>query len=152
MRNKQLYIPWLHRYEIKANIFGLGTHFLKHAEEMGINMNTNMEDIMQHFKLFIITSADKYSKEEWKDMEANFMQTLKTAQEYGGMNIILERRDDQKRYKCKQCNFRAISKDCISKHKKREHSNYMVLCDRCGYTTSVNSNFNHHVRAKHTYK
>ena len=51
----------LHRYEIKANIGGLGTHFFKHAEEMKINMNINMEEIMQHFKLFIITSTNKCS-------------------------------------------------------------------------------------------
>ena len=67
-----------HRNEILKKLNGLGSHFFNHAEELGINMNTNMEDIMQHFKLFIITSADKYSKEEWKDMEAYFMQTMKT--------------------------------------------------------------------------
>ena len=38
-----------HRCEIKANIGGLGTHFFKHAEEMKINMDTSLEDIMQHF-------------------------------------------------------------------------------------------------------
>ena len=69
-----------HRSDIKANKSGLGMHFFKHAEEMGINMDTNMEDVMQHFSLCIITSADKYSKEEWKDMEADIMQTLKTTE------------------------------------------------------------------------
>ena len=40
----------LHRRDIKANIGGLGAHFFKHAEEMKININTNMEEIIQHFK------------------------------------------------------------------------------------------------------
>ena len=97
-----------HRKDIKANISGLGSHFFKHSEEMGININTNMEEIMKHFNLCIITSVDKYSTEKLKDMEADIMQTLKTTQEYGGMNIRLERRDDQKLYKCNQCDFRAI--------------------------------------------
>ena len=91
----------LHRSHIKANRYGLGSHFFKHAEEIGIDMDSNMEDIMQHFKLIIITSADKYSTVEWKDMEASMMQTLKTTQDYGGMNIILEREQDQKQWKCK---------------------------------------------------
>ena len=91
-----------HRNEIKNNLYGLGAHFFKHAEEMGINMDTNMEDIMQHFNLCIITSANKCSIEEWEDMEAIMMQTLKTTEEYGGINIRLERRDDQKLYKCNQ--------------------------------------------------
>ena len=73
---------------------------------MGIVMDSNMEDIMQHFKLIIITSADKCSAEEWKDMEASIMQTMKTTEEYGGMNIILERKHDQKLYECEHCDFR----------------------------------------------
>ena len=108
-----------------------------------------MEEIMQHFKLIIIRSAAKYSVEEWKDMEAMLMQTLKTTQEHGGMNIILERKYDQKQYKCEQCHFRANGRDHILQHKRRNHSDYMLLCDRCGYTTNVNSNFNRHFKAKH---
>ena len=137
------------RNEIKANRSGLGMHFFKHAEEMGINMDTNMEDIMQHFNLCIITSADKYSKEEWKDMESNIMQTLKTTQQYGGINIILERRDDQKQYQCDKCDFRANHKNNIWNHKKRNHTDYKVLCDRCGYTTNQLGHFNRHFKAKH---
>ena len=72
-------------------------HFFKHAKEMGINMDSNMEDIMEHFNLLIIMSADdQYSIEKLKDLEADIMQTMKTTLEHGGMNIILERRDDQK--------------------------------------------------------
>ena len=77
-----------HRYDIKANRCGLGAHFFKHAEEMGINMDSNMDEIMKHLNLIIITSTNKCSAEEWQDMEADIIQSLKTTQEYGGMNII----------------------------------------------------------------
>ena len=138
-----------HRYEIRRNINGLGIHFSKHAEEMGIDMNTNMEDIMQYFKLIIITSAYKCTVEEWKDMEASMMQTMKTTQDHGGMNIIIERKQDQKQWKCKQCDFRASFQCDISNHKRRDHSDYMLLCDRCGYMINHSSQLKHHFRAKH---
>ena len=139
----------MHRYEIKNNRCGFGAHFFKHAEEMGINMDSNMDDIMQYFKLIIITSADKCTVEEWKDMEASWMQNMKTTQEYGGMNIILERNHDQKQYKCEECDFRANGSQHIYEHKKRDHSDYKVLCDRCGYMTNQLSHLKRHVRAKH---
>ena len=104
-----------------------------------------MEEIMQHFKLIILTSAD----EKLKDMEASLMQTLKTTEEYGGMNIILERKLNQKQYKCDQCDFRANGRDHIRNHKRRNHSDYKVLCDRCGYTTNDLGNLKRHVRRKH---
>ena len=75
-------------------------------------MDSNMEDIMQYFKLFIITSAN----DKLKDMEADIMQTLKTTEEYGGMNIRLERKYEQKQYQCKQCDFRSNRKCNILKH------------------------------------
>ena len=127
----------------------IGNALFNHAEEMGINMGSNMEDIMQHLQIIIITSADKYSKEEWKDMEADIMQTLKTTEEYGGMNIRLERKHDQKQYKCEQCDFRANGRNHIRNHKRRNHSDYKVLCDRCGYTTNHSSHLKRHVRRKH---
>ena len=138
-----------HRNDIKANASGLGMHFFRHAEKMGINMATNMEDIMQHFNLCIITSSDKYPAEEWKDMEASLMQTLKTTQDHGGMNIRLERKHDQKQYKCNQCDFRAYIKRNIWEHKRREHSDYKVLCDQCGYTTNHLGHLKRHFKAKH---
>ena len=138
-----------HRKDIKANASGLGMHFFRHAEKMGINMDTNMEDIMQYFNLCIITSSDKYSTEEWKDMEGSLMQTLKTTTEYGGINIRLERKHDQKQFQCELCDFRANLKKNIWQHKRREHSDYKVLCDQCGYTTNHSGHFKGHFKAKH---
>ena len=72
-----------------------------------------------------------------------------TSEEYGGINIILERKHDQKQYKCNQCDFRANNKSDISNHKRREHSDYKVLCDRCGYTTNDSGHFKRHFKAIH---
>ena len=104
---------------------------------------------MQHFKLCIITSANKCSIEEWEDMEAIMMQTLKTTQDYGGINIISERKHDQKQFQCKLCEFRSNHKSAISQHKRREHTDYMLLCDQCGYTTNDLGNLKGHFRRKH---
>ena len=41
-----------HRSDIKANRSGLGSHFSKHAEEMGIYMDTNilkLKEIMERY-------------------------------------------------------------------------------------------------------
>ena len=83
-------------------------------------------------------------------MEASWMQNMKTTQEYGGMNIMLERKHNQKMYKCKQCDFRANGTNHIYEHKRREHSNYKVICDQCGYTTNNKSHLKLHVRRKHS--
>ena len=55
------------------------------------------------------------------------MQTMKTTQEYGGMNIILEREPDLKQWKCKHCDFRANLQSSLSIHKRREHSNLSLI-------------------------
>ena len=112
-------------------------------------MESNMEDIMQYFKLIILTDVDNYSTVEWKDIKASMMPTLKTTQDYGGMNIILEREQDQKQWKCKHCDFRANLQSSLSMHKRREHSIYMLLCDRCGYMTNDKSHLKCHFKAKH---
>ena len=82
-------------------------------------------------------------------MEASLMQTLKTTEEYGGMNIILERKHDQKQYQCDQCDFRANGSQHIYEHKKRDHSDYKLLCEYCGYMTNDSSHFHKHVRRMH---
>ena len=105
-----------------------------------------MEEIMQYFKLFIITSAT----EKLKDMEADIMQILKTTEEYRGINIMLEKTYEQKQYKCDQCDFKANGTNHIWEHKRRNHSDYKVICDQCGYTTNNKSHLKLHVRRKHS--
>ena len=82
-------------------------------------------------------------------MEASMMQTLKTTQEYGGINIRLERKQDQKQWKCDQCDFRANLQCNISNNKRRNHSDYMLLCDQWGYMSNDRGYFNKHVDRKH---
>ena len=83
-------------------------------------------------------------------MEADIMQILKTTEEYGGINIMLEKTYEQKQYKCKQCDFKANGTNHIWNHKKREHSDYKVICDRCGYTTNHLGHLKRHFKAKHS--
>jgi len=90
-------------------------------------MTTNMEEIMKHLNLIIITSTNKCSAEEWQYMETSLMQTLKTTEEYGGMNIILERKLNPKLYKCNQCDFRANTLQLLCQHKRRTHSDYRLV-------------------------
>ena len=81
-------------------------------------------------------------------MEGSLMQTLKTTQDYGGINIRLERKHDQKQFQCELCDFRTNLKYNIYEHKRRYHSDFKVLCDRCGYMTNHSGNF----KAKHACK
>ena len=82
-------------------------------------------------------------------MEADIMQTLKTTQDHGGINIISERKHDQKQFQCKLCEFRSNHKSAISHHKRREHTDYMLVCEHCGYTTNQSSSLKRHFRRKH---
>ena len=56
-----------HRAKIKNNICGLGAHFFKHVEEMGIDL----EDIMQYFQIIIITSATEKLGRYGSKLDAN---------------------------------------------------------------------------------
>ena len=67
-------------------------------------------------------------------MEVKKMRILKPTQEYCGINVRLERKQDQKLYECNQCELRAKN---TREHKSRDHSDYKVLCDQCGYVTNV---------------
>ena len=159
MRERHKY----HRRDIKNNQCGLGTHFFKHAEEMGIDMDSNMEEIMQHFKLIIIRSAAKCTVEEWKDMEASWMQILKTTEEYGGINKILERRYDQKQYQCEQCDYNSKVKCNVQRHMKvhmkrneahpttkRKHDQKQYQCEQCDFRANGRNNISDHKRRKYT--
>ena len=58
----------LHRSHIKANRYGLGSHFFKHSEDIGIDMDSNMEDIMQHFKLPLLINTLQWNGKIWKQV------------------------------------------------------------------------------------
>ena len=51
-------VKYGHRSEVKRKEDGVGAHFFHHAEELGINLDTNMEDIMQYFNITIIASVE----------------------------------------------------------------------------------------------
>ena len=42
-----------HRSEVKRKEDGVGAHFFNHAGKLGINLDTEMEDIMQPFNIFL---------------------------------------------------------------------------------------------------
>ena len=67
-------------------------------EELGINLDTNIEDIMQYFNLTIIASveADKpWSRGRLDTLEADMMERMMTMENYGGINLRVERRRGQ---------------------------------------------------------
>ena len=87
-----------HRSEVKRQEDGVGAHFFHHAEELGINLDTNMEDIMQYFNLTIIASVEPdmpWSRDRLDTLEADMMERMMTMESYGGINLRVERRRGQ---------------------------------------------------------
>jgi hypothetical protein len=75
-----------HRSEVKRKKDGVGAHFFHHAEELGISLDTDMEDIMQYFKLTIIASVETdmpWSRDRLDTLESDMM----TMENYGGINL-----------------------------------------------------------------
>ena len=84
-----------HRSEVKRKEDGVGAHFFHHAEELGINLDTKMEDIMQHFNLTIIASVEPdmpWSRDRLDTLESDMMERMMTMESYGGINLRVERR------------------------------------------------------------
>ena len=84
-----------HRSEVKRKEDGVGAHFFHHAEELGISLETDMEEIMQHFKITIIASVEPgmpWSRTRLDILEADMMERMMTMENYGGMNLRVERR------------------------------------------------------------
>jgi hypothetical protein len=87
-----------HRSEVKRKEDGVGAHFFHHAEELGINLDTNMEDIMQYFNITIIASVEPdmpWSRDRLDALEADMMERMMTMENYGGINLRVERRRGQ---------------------------------------------------------
>ena len=67
---------------------------ISYAEELDINLDTNMEDIMQHFNLTIIASLEPdmpWSRDRLDTLEADMMERMMTMERYGGINLRVER-------------------------------------------------------------
>ena len=84
-----------HRSEVKRKEDGVGAHFHQHAEDLGINLNTDMEEIMKHFNLTIIASVEPgmpWSAARLDSLESDMMERMMTMENYGGINLRVERR------------------------------------------------------------
>ena len=79
-----------HRSEVKRGEEGMGNHFYNHAKEMGINLETNLDDIMKHCKLTIVASVEPGApgcKGRLDRLEADIQNRFMTMERHGGMNL-----------------------------------------------------------------
>ena len=84
-----------HRSEVRRKEDGVGAHFHRHAQDLRINLDTDMEGIMQHFNLTIIASVEPdmlWSGARLDKLESDMMERLMTMENYGGINLRVERR------------------------------------------------------------
>ena len=80
-----------HRSEVKRKEDGVGAHFFDHAEELGINLDTDIENIMQHFNITIIASVE--ADMPWSRGRLDrLMERMMIIEVYVGMNLRVERR------------------------------------------------------------
>ena len=85
-----------HRSEVKTAADGLGEHFHQHAEELGLNVNTDMDRIMENCSIVIVASVEPnqpWSKTRLDALEADLEDRVMTLDKHGGMN----RREDRRR-------------------------------------------------------
>ena len=79
-----------HRSEIKRCEEGMGAHFYNHAADMGLNLTSQMDDIMKFCQLTIVGSVepDKPASGARLDkLEADIQNRLMTMERHGGMNL-----------------------------------------------------------------
>ena len=84
-----------HRNEVKRCEEGLGAHFNKHAQDLNIDVQRNLDDIMQYFNLTIIASVEPdmpWSRSRLDKLESDMMERLMTMESHGGINLRIERR------------------------------------------------------------
>ena len=68
----------------------MGAHFYNHAADMGLNLTSQMDDIMKFCQLTIVGSVEPYkpaSKARLDKLEADIQNRLMTMERHGGMNI-----------------------------------------------------------------
>ena len=84
-----------HRGEVKRGDEGMGAHFHAHAVELGLDLNTQLDEIMKHCQLTIVASVEPGlpgSKERLDRLEADIQNRLMTMERHGGMNLREEMR------------------------------------------------------------
>ena len=79
-----------HRSEVKRCEEGMGAHFHQHAIEMGVNVNTDIDNIMKFCQLTIVGSVKPDapgSRSRLDRLEADIQNRLMTMERHGGMNL-----------------------------------------------------------------
>ena len=87
-----------HRAEVKAAGDGLGEHFHKHAVELGLDLNTGMDNIMKNCSIVIVASVEPnqpWSKTRLDKLEADLDDRVMFLNKHGGMNRIEDRRRER---------------------------------------------------------
>ena len=67
--------------------------------------------------------------------------------------LFTHRRDVHKtrgNHKCDQCDFLAEGKQHLADHRRSKHDNTRLFCTLCSYSTTVSTQFNHHLDVKHS--
>ena len=83
-----------HRSKVKRAADGIGEHFHKHAVDLGLSLNTQMDQIMQHCNITIIANVEPdlpWSKSRLDSLEAELEDRVMTLEKHGGMNRKEER-------------------------------------------------------------
>ena len=68
----------------------MGAHFHKHAWEMGLNVNTDIDKIMKFCQLTIVGTVNPEapgSRTRLDELEADIQNRLMTMERHGGMNL-----------------------------------------------------------------
>ena len=68
----------------------MGAHFHNHAMEMGINVNTDIDNIMKFYQLTIVGNVEPDvpgSRKRLDKLEADIQNILLTMERHCGMNI-----------------------------------------------------------------
>ena len=78
------------RSEIKHGEEGMGAHFKSHAVNMGIDVSTNLDDIMKYCQLTIVASVNPDlpdCRTRLDRLEADIQNRMMTMEKHGGMNM-----------------------------------------------------------------
>ena len=84
-----------HRSEVKTAADGLGEHFHNHAVELGLDLDTQMDQIMENCSITIVASVEPdqpWSRTRLDALEADLEDRVMTLEKHGGMNRREERR------------------------------------------------------------